>query len=72
MPLDPVGVCTGVRVHKVNLVVNLQVRIPLRCEAVVCLPAVANDGRARLDILFDDRQESSRHSVIHRNHKEVT
>ena len=29
MPLDPVGVCTGVRVHKINLVVNLEVLIAL-------------------------------------------
>ena len=55
MPLDLVGVCTGVRVHEINLVVNLEVLIAFRCEAVVCLPAVANNGRPRLYIVFDDR-----------------
>ena len=54
MPLDPVCVCTCVGVHEINLVVNLQMFIAFRCEAVVCLPAVADNRCPRLYIVFDD------------------
>ena len=47
--LDGVGVCPGVRIDKVDAVVNGLIRVTLSTEIAVRTPAVTNDRSAGFD-----------------------